>query len=45
MGQAIKCPRCRVTVDEDKLALPSRCNDKHCPLNKLLEKSDASRRA
>lgn len=30
----VKCPRCRVTVDVDKLDLPGRCIDHRCPLSK-----------
>jgi hypothetical protein len=29
----IVCPLCRVSVEQDKVAMPARCRDKSCPLN------------
>lgn len=30
---AIRCERCKVSVESDKLDLPNRCTDRDCPLN------------
>jgi hypothetical protein len=34
---AVKCLRCKVTVEIEKLDMPNRCADPRCPLSKLVE--------
>jgi predicted Zn-ribbon and HTH transcriptional regulator len=34
MTATVRCSKCGVTVDVDKIDMPARCPDPRCPLNK-----------